>query len=296
MSITIQTKLSNAPFNKSDNVKINVPTFIKWAGGKTQLLSQFEPFIPNDFNSYVEPFIGGGAMFFCMKKNFEPNNIIISDNNEELINVYKTVQNDLEELLVLLQGHKNNHSKEYYYKIRSTLVEDLSLLERAARFLYLNKTCFNGLYRVNSKGLFNVPIGSYKNPNIVNEKNLREANKLLDGVTIKLQPFENSLEDVKPGDFVYFDPPYYPLSKTANFTSYTKNAFLEKEQNKLADVYHKMDQLNCKLMLSNSDTPFIHNLYSSNGYRVEKVQARRMINSNASKRGAIDEVLVMNYE
>jgi len=296
MSITIQTKLSNAPFNKSDNVKINVPTFIKWAGGKTQLLSQFEPFIPNDFNSYVEPFIGGGAMFFCMKKNFEPNNIIISDNNEELINVYKTVQNDLEELLVLLQGHKNNHSKEYYYKIRSTLVEDLSLLERAARFLYLNKTCFNGLYRVNSKGLFNVPIGSYKNPNIVNEKNLREANKSLDGVTIKLQPFENSLEDVKPGDFVYFDPPYYPLSKTANFTSYTKNAFLEEEQNKLADVYHKMDQLNCKLMLSNSDTPFIHNLYSSNGYRVEKVQARRMINSNASKRGAIDEVLVMNYE
>lgn len=279
--------------------KINsggVPTFVKWAGGKTQLLSQFEPFIPNDFNSYVEPFIGSGAMFFCMKKNFEPDNIIISDNNEELINVYKTVQNDLEELLVLLQGHKNNHSKEYYYKIRSTLVEDLSQLERAARFLYLNKTCFNGLYRVNSKGLFNVPIGSYKNPNIVNEKNLREANELLNGVTIKLQPFENSLEDVKRGDFVYFDPPYYPLSKTANFTSYTKNAFLDEEQNKLADVYHKMDQLNCKLMLSNSDTPFIHNLYSDNGYRVEKVQARRMINSNASKRGAIDEVLVMNYE
>lgn len=278
--------------------KINnggVPTFVKWAGGKTQLLSQFEPLIPDDFNSYVEPFIGSGAMFFFMKKNFEPDNIIISDNNEELINVYKMVQNNLEELLVLLQEHKNNHSKEYYYGIRSTLVEELSLLERAARFLYLNKTCFNGLYRVNLKGLFNVPIGSYKNPNIVNEKNLREANELLDGVTIKLQPFEKSLENVKQGDFVYFDPPYYPLSKTANFTSYTKNAFLDEEQNKLADVYHEMDQLDCKLMLSNSDTPFIHNLYSGNGYRVEKVQARRMINSNASKRGAIDEVLVMNY-
>lgn len=279
--------------------KINnggVPTFVKWAGGKTQLLSQFEPLIPDDFNYYVEPFIGSGAMFFFMKKNFEPDNIIISDNNEELINVYKMVQNNLEELLVLLQEHKNNHSKEYYYEIRSTLVEELSLLERAARFLYLNKTCFNGLYRVNSKGLFNVPIGSYKNPNIVNEKNLREANELLDGVTIKLQPFEKSLENVKQGDFVYFDPPYYPLSKTANFTSYTKNAFLDEEQNKLADVYHEMDQLSCKLMLSNSDTPFIHNLYSGNGYRVEKVKARRMINSNASKRGAIDEVLVMNYE
>ena len=278
--------------------KINnggVPTFVKWAGGKTQLLSQFEPLIPDDFNSYVEPFIGSGAMFFFMKKNFEPDNIIISDNNEELINVYKMVQNNLEELLVLLQEHKNNHSKEYYYGIRSTLIEELSLLERAARFLYLNKTCFNGLYRVNLKGLFNVPIGSYKNPNIVNEKNLREANELLDGVTIKLQAFEKSLENVKQGDFVYFDPPYYPLSKTANFTSYTKNAFLDEEQNKLADVYHEMDQLDCKLMLSNSDTPFIHNLYSGNGYRVEKVQARRMINSNASKRGAIDEVLVMNY-
>jgi len=278
--------------------KINnggVPTFVKWAGGKTQLLSQFEPLIPDDFNSYVEPFIGSGAMFFFMKKNFELDNIIISDNNEELINVYKTVQNNIDELFVLLQEHKSNHSKEYYYEIRSTLVEELSPLERAARFLYLNKTCFNGLYRVNSKGLFNVPIGSYKNPNIVNEKNIREANELLDGVTIKLQAFENSLEYVKSGDFVYFDPPYYPLSKTANFTSYTKNAFLDEEQNKLADVYHKMDQLNCKLMLSNSDTPFIHNLYSGNGYRVEKVQARRMINSNASKRGAIDEVLVMNY-
>ena len=278
--------------------KINnsgVPTFVKWAGGKTQLLSQFEPLIPDDFNSYVEPFIGSGAMFFFMKKNFELDNIIISDNNEELINVYKTVQNNLDELFVLLQEHKINHSKEYYYEIRSTLVEELSPLERAARFLYLNKTCFNGLYRVNSKGLFNVPIGSYKNPNIVNEKNLREANELLDGVTIKLQDFENSLEYVKSGDFVYFDPPYYPLSKTANFTSYTKNVFLDEEQNKLADVYHEMDQLDCKLMLSNSDTPFIHNLYSGNGYRVEKVQARRMINSNASKRGAIDEVLVMNY-
>jgi DNA adenine methylase len=278
--------------------KINnsgVPTFVKWAGGKTQLLSQFEPLIPDDFNSYVEPFIGSGAMFFFMKKNFELDNIIISDNNEELINVYKTVQNNLDELFVLLQEHKINHSKEYYYETRSTLVEELSPLERAARFLYLNKTCFNGLYRVNSKGLFNVPIGSYKNPNIVNEKNLREANELLDGVTIKLHDFENSLEYVKSGDFVYFDPPYYPLSKTANFTSYTKNVFLDEEQNKLADVYHEMDQLDCKLMLSNSDTPFIHNLYSGNGYRVKKVQARRMINSNASKRGAIDEVLVMNY-
>jgi len=272
-----------------------VPTFVKWAGGKTQLLGQFKPLFPKNFRGYVEPFVGSGAVFFFIKREFNPEKIVISDNNEELINAYLVVQNHLEKLLELLRLHKENHSKEYYYMVRAMDVANLSPIERAARFLYLNKTCFNGLYRVNSKGQFNVPFGRYKNPNIVNEKTLREANRLLQGVTIKLQPFEKSLEDVEEGDFVYFDPPYYPLSETANFTGYTKETFLDEEQKKLAMVFERMHKKGVKAMLSNSDTSFIKGLYANNGFKIRKVKARRAINCNASKRGEINEIIVMNY-
>lgn len=272
-----------------------VPTFVKWAGGKTQLLKQFKPYFPKGLSGYVEPFVGSGAVFFYIKKKFNPEKIVISDNNEELINVYLTVQNHLEELLESLKIHQKNHSKNYYYKIRAVDTSKLTDVERASRFLYLNKTCFNGLYRVNSKGLFNVPFGKYENPNIVNEETLREANKLLQGVTIKRQSFDESLEDATEGDFVYFDPPYYPLSRTASFTSYTKNPFLDDEQKTLAQVFEKMHQKGVKVMLSNSDTSFIKGLYNNNGYKIETVKARRVINCNASKRGKINEIVVMSY-
>ena len=274
----------------------SVPTFVKWAGGKTQLLDQFKKLFPKEVNGYLEPFVGSGAVFFYIKQKYNLKKVIISDNNEELINAYIVVRDDLEGLIKLLKTHKNRHCKEYYYNIRRIDVNELSDVERAARFLYLNKTCYNGLYRVNSKGKFNVPFGRYKNPNIVNEKNLRKAHKLLQGVTIKLQSFEKVLEDAQGGDFIYFDPPYYPLSKTANFTSYTKNAFLDEEQKKLAEVYRKLDERGCLLMLSNSDTEFIKNLYSYDGLKIHKVKARRAINSKADKRGAINELVILNYE
>ncbi|GCC11086.1 modification methylase DpnIIA [archaeon] len=276
--------------------KINgVPTFVKWAGGKTQLLSQFKPIFPRKFKGYIEPFVGSSAVFFFIKKEFNPEKIVVSDTNEELINAYLVVQNNLEELLGLLKVYKENHSKEYYYGVRALDVVKMSPVERAARFLYLNKTCFNGLYRINSKGQFNVPFGKYKNPNIVNEKTLREANKLLQGVTIKLQSFEKSVDDVDEGDFVYFDPPYHPLSKTANFTSYTKKTFLEEDQRDLALVFEKINQKGVKIMLSNSDTEFVRSLYSNNMFKIQTVKARRVINCNASKRGKINELVVMNY-
>lgn len=273
----------------------SVPTFVKWAGGKTQLLSQFKKFFPEKFKGYLEPFVGSGAVFFYIKQKYTPKKIIISDNNEDLINAYIVVRDHLEELIGLLKKHKRNHSKEYYYKIREMDVDNLSNVEKAARFLYLNKTCYNGLYRVNSKGKFNVPFGRYKKPNIVNEENLKRAHKLLQGVEIKHQSYEKVLDDAEVEDFIYFDPPYYPLSKTSNFVGYTKEVFLEDEQMKLARVYKKLDRKGCLVMLSNSNTEFIKKLYSYDGFKIFKVKARRAINSDARKRGPIDELVILNY-
>ncbi len=270
-----------------------VPTFVKWAGGKTQLLEQFKPYFPEEINRYIEPFVGGGAVFFYVKKRFGPKEVILSDNVEELVNCYVVVRDNVDELVELLKVHKSRHSKDYYYKIRAMDVVDLDNVERAGRFLYLNKTCYNGLYRVNSKGMFNVPMGRYKNPSILMEEKLREANSLLQGVTVKHQDFGCVLDDARKGDFVYFDPPYYPLTDTAYFTSYTPHNFLEEEQTRLADVYRKLDNKGCQVMESNSDTVLINDLYG--GFRVEAAKARRMINSDATKRGAINEVLILNY-
>ncbi len=189
---------------------------------------------------------------------------------------------------------KQLHSKETYYKIREEDPKLLSPLTRASRFIYLNKTCFNGLYRVNSKGGFNVPMGSYKNPSIVQEKELREISKLLQNVEIKVMRFDGILNITKQGDFCYFDPPYYPLKKGQSFTTYTKEVFLEKEQEKLKEVFEKLDKKGCKVMLSNSDTKFIKNLYKN--YPVKFVNANRMINCDGKGRGKIKEVVVRNYE
>jgi DNA adenine methylase len=295
MSATLQKKLfAGLPVEVNDEDRaVNIPTFIKWAGGKTQLLSQFKTLFPKKFDRYLEPFLGSGAVFFYMKKMYRQKEIILSDNNRELINCYEIVQNELEVLIKLLQEHRKNHSKDYYYSLRAMETSNLSKIESAARFIYLNKTCFNGLYRVNSRGKFNVPIGSYKNPSIYDERILREANNLLQGVNFLVMPFENVLDLVESDDFIYFDPPYHPLSTTSSFTSYTSESFSKEDQIRLAKVYAELDKKGCSLMLSNSYSEFILDLYKD--YNIKIVNAKRMINSNGQKRGAISEAVILNY-
>ena len=279
-----------------DDMCSKIPSFVKWAGGKKQLLEQFEPLFPKQFNRYFEPFLGGGAVFFYVLQKFKPKEVIISDINEELINAYEVVKTDVERLIVELKQHKEYHlaeGKKYYLTIRATNPSDLPNLERAARFIYLNKTCFNGLYRVNSKGKFNVPMGAYKNPDIVQEDKLRLASKLLKNVTIKTMSFEKVLGFAKKGDFIYFDPPYYPLKNKKSFTTYTKDSFMENEQELLADVFKKLDKRGCFLMLSNSDTEFVKDLYKE--YTIHFVRAARMINCDGKNRGKINEIVVTNY-
>jgi len=272
-----------------------VPTFLKWAGGKTQLLHIFEGFVPKDFNRYLEPFLGSGAVFFFVKQKYGNKEFILSDKNEELINCFKVVRDNVEELVALLEEYKKKHSQEYYYKVRDIDTKTLSTTESAARFVYLNKTCFNGLYRVNTQGKFNVPIGKYKNPGILNERNLRRASKLLQGVTLKTMSFEGITDIASAGDFVYLDPPYYSTSQTSNFTGYTKDSFSDEDQEKVRDVFKQLDEKGCLVMLSNSNHEFIRSLYDGNGYNINIVDARRMINCNAEKRGAVEEIVVLNY-
>lgn len=266
--------------------KIKPP--IKWAGGKTQLLSQLRPLFPKGFNLYLEPFVGGGAVFF----DLQPDRAVLIDSNYDLINFYQVVKNNLEELLRDLKKHKN--SKEYYYKIRSLDPDQMDSIERASRFLYLNKTCFNGLWRVNKRGKFNVPFGRYKNPNYGDKENLSLVNIALQNAEIICDDFSTVMEYTVPGAFVYLDPPYHPLSSTANFTSYTKDSFGEEDQRRLAKVFRELDAKNCNVMLSNSDTKFIRGLYKD--YDIRVVFARRMINSKGTKRGPIKELVVRNYE
>lgn len=271
--------------------------FVKWVGGKRQLLKQFRNlglYPPSKFdisrNTYHEPFVGGGAVFFDLL----PKKAFLSDLNNELVVTYNVIKNDVENLIRSLKKHKLG--KEYFLKIRAQKPEKLSDLDIATRFVYLNRTCFNGMYRVNSKGGFNVPFGKYSNPLICDENNLRKASKALKNVEIKKQDYKEVLKKAKKGDFVYFDPPYYPVSKTASFTSYTSEVFLDKEQIELRDTFVELHKRGCFVMLSNSDTPLINKIYSkSKGLRITKVQAGRAINSDASKRGKITEVLVTNY-
>jgi len=271
--------------------------FVKWVGGKRQLLKQFRLmnlYPPEKFDikygRYFEPFIGGGAVFFDLL----PEKAFLSDLNNELVITYNVIKNDVENLIKSLKKHKLD--KEYFLKIRSQNPEKLSDTNTASRFIYLNRTCFNGMYRVNSKGGFNVPFGKYTNPLICDEVNLRKVSKALQNVEIKKQDYKEVLKKARKGDFIYFDPPYYPVSKTASFTSYTKEAFLDKEQTELRDTFAELHKRGCFVMLSNSDTPFINKIYSEiKGVRITKVQAGRAINSDASKRGKITEVLVTNY-
>jgi len=270
-----------------------IPTFVKWAGGKKQLLKQFNKFFPEKIERFYDIFVGGGAVAFYVIQKYKPQEVFISDNNKELIDTYEVIRDDLEELIKILKEHKKKHNKEYFYKVREQKPESLSKVERTGRFIYLNKSCFNGLYRVNSKGEFNVPIGSSKNPAILPEEDLRLISKLLKNVTIKHMSFEEILQYAKKGDFIYLDPPYYPLKKQS-FTTYTTGKFLEEKQKKLAEVFRELNKRGCKLMLSNSDTDFIKNLYK--GYYIHIVKASRMINCIGEKRGKINELVVLNYK
>lgn len=277
-------------------MSVEIPKFLKWAGGKTQLVNQYKPLFPKKFNRYIEPFLGSGAIFFYIIQNYEPSEIILSDINKELIDTYNIIKDDVERLIVELKQHKEYHTnegKKYYLTIRGVDSKKLPKLERAARFIYLNKTCFNGLYRVNSKGKFNVPMGSYKNPDIIQEEKLRKVSELLQNVKIKSMSFEKVVSLAKKEDFVYLDPPYYPLKKGQSFTTYSKDNFLEEEQRNLLDAYNKLHKKGCYIMESNSDTDFIKELYSN--YNIHYVQATRMINCNGDKRGKINELVITNY-
>lgn len=275
-------------------VRVDNPAFIKWAGGKTQLLKQFVDFYPQEFNRYFEVFLGSGAVFFNIKRRLNPSQSFLFDINEDLINTFKAVRDKVNELIPILKEHRDkDNNREYFIEQRQRFNTMKSGLEKAAIFIYLNKTCFNGLYRVNSEGKFNVPFGKYKKPAILQEHKLRMASELLQGTELTVADFTAALNHAKEGDFVYLDPPYFPLTKTASFTSYQKGAFLENEQRRLADKFKALDKNGCLLMLSNSDTPFIRELYQD--YKIYTVKARRAINCVGSKRGKINEVVITNY-
>lgn len=272
--------------------------FVKWVGGKRQLLKQFKElglYPPHDFDplkaTYYEPFVGGGAVFLDLL----PEKAILSDMNSELVITYNVIKNDVKNLIKTLKKYKYN--KEFFLKIRAQKIEKLTDLKIAARFIYLNRTCFNGMYRVNSQGQFNVPFGKYTNPLICDENNLLKLSKTLKNTKILHADYKHVLKKAKKGDFIYFDPPYYPVNKTSSFTSYTKESFLEKEQEELRETFVELHKRGCFVMLSNSDTPFINKLYSGidKKIKVNKIDANRMINSKASKRGKIKEVLIINY-
>ena len=274
-----------------EKLKEETYPIVKWVGGKRQLMFELIKNMPEDYNRYFEPFIGGGALFFYL----QPDNAYISDMNEELINLYQVVRDNVDELITDLQKH--NISKEYFMEIRNIdrteKYQDWSDVKKASRFIYLNRTCFNGMYRVNSKGEFNVPFGHYKNPRILDENNLINCSNLLRRTEIKHADFSEILKKVKKGDFVYFDPPYVPLSETSSFTSYTKDGFDIDMQFKLRDVCDELDSMGVKFLLSNSDTKLVNELYEN--YNIKKVFASRQINANADGRGKITEVLVRNY-
>lgn len=264
---------------------------IKWVGGKTRLLGELNQRMPTSFGRYFEPFMGGGALFF--KTN--PAQAVLGDHNADLINLYRCVAWDVDKVARKLSAHKRNHCEDYYYKIRERWNERSarqSDIDRAAQFLYMNKTCFNGLYRVNSKGKFNVPMGRYVNPAIYDLAGLRAASAALQKAELYTGHYSQVVDQAKAGDFVYFDPPYHPLTSTANFTSYTAGSFTEDDQRQLVAVANDLADKGCAVLLSNSDTPFIREIYR--GWKVDRVLCGRSINSKASARGAVAEVMIYN--
>lgn len=304
------------------NFSVAPKPYLKWAGGKTQLIKQISKFLPEELNSgsikrYVEPFIGGGALFFLLAYNCQIEELFISDINVDLVLTYKTIQNKVDDLIELLLDIENtylslnkNKKSEYFYQVRKNfnyrrnqidlLKYNLEWVERAAQVIFLNKTCFNGLFRVNSKGDFNVPIGKYKKPSLCNPENLKAVAKILQRTEIVQGDFSKCETFIDCNTFVYFDPPYRPISNTSNFTSYSHQTFDDLEQLRLRNFFKKLDKKGALLLLSNSDPKnqnieddFFEKLYAD--YRIERVKASRYINSNSSKRNPINELLIMNY-
>jgi DNA adenine methylase len=272
--------------------------FLKWVGGKGQLLGPLIELVDRagEFGRYHEPFVGGGALFFelvrtnRLRKNAKQ--AYLSDNNERLVNAYRCVQQDVDQVIAHLLRHRDLHSEKYYYAVRDAVPDDC--YERAARIIYLNKTCYNGLFRENSRGIFNVPFGRYKNPAICDEVNLRAAALALTRAKVSVRSFESVVDHAQPGDLVYFDPPYHPLSKTASFTAYDRGGFGSEEQKRLAEVARALHAKGVKFILSNSMTDFIRELYDSD-FTVDSVDATRAVNSRADRRGKIAEALVRNF-
>lgn len=272
--------------------------FVKWAGGKKQLLDKLHSLMPKTYNRYFEPFIGGGALLFSVA----PKDFVINDFNSELIQAYFcfTNETDFKKLLEALDFHQMHHSEEHYYDVRNMDKKSdflfLPIYERAARMIYLNKSCFNGLYRVNSKGYFNVPSGRKKTVNCYEQENLKEISTFFSSSKFKIfnGDFQDAISEVKAGDFVYFDPPYDTWESKDSFTSYAKNPFGKEEQKRLANVYKELSEKGAYVMLSNHNTEFIRELYKE--FNIHVVEAKRMINSKASGRGNVEEVIITNYE
>lgn len=286
--------------------------FIKWVGGKTQLLEEIREKYPSEIEKYCEPFVGGGAVLFDILSKFKPSQILINDINKELINTYSQIKNNCEEMIsqlseiqAIYKNHSVEENKEFFYEKRARYNElkvngnDAENLEKAVLFIFLNKTCFNGLYRVNSKGLFNVPFNSAKNPLLCDEENLRACSKLLQSVEMKVGDYKECKSFIDDKTFVYIDPPYRPLTQTAAFTSYSENGFTDKEQIELGNFITEISNNGAMVLASNSDPKnanendnFFDDLYSQ--FKIKRVSASRMINSKAKKRGAINELLISN--
>ena len=307
----------------SNEGNFHAKPFLKWAGGKTQLLDEFNKRLPPKIKGskvikrYIEPFLGGGAMFFFLNRKYHLKESFLFDVNPELVMAYQVIQKDHKVLLDKLNEIKHKYlqksedmRKEYYYQIRDSYNKQLKnvnyssfneeMVERVTHLIFLNKTCFNGLFRQNKKGEFNVPFGRYKNPSIYDEENIINISKALKNTEIFWGDFTSSRKYIKKNSFVYFDPPYRPLNRTSSFTGYSKNGFFDCDQIRLAHFFKKMDDNGAYLMLSNSDPKnkdvndsFFDDLYKS--YNIERIPAKRHINSNASKRGEINELIITNY-
>ena len=291
--------------------------FVKWAGGKGSLIPQLNNFYPYELKNgiierYIEPFVGGGAVLIDILQKYDVQEAYAFDINIDLINSYNVIKNDVEDLITNLKQMETEYlqleqeeRKNCFYNKRDeynnyTLEENEHSIQRAAQFIYLNRTCFNGLYRVNKAGKFNVPMGSHKNPTICDEENLRNLSKLIQNVQFQYGDYKRSMEYVTENTFVYFDPPYRPLNVTSGFTSYTKEDFNDENQKELAEFYRELNEQNAKLMLSNSnpkntnkEDTFFDNIYQ--GFNIDEIYASRMINANSKGRGKISEILVTNY-
>ncbi|NWJ99080.1 DNA adenine methylase [Marine Group I thaumarchaeote] len=272
--------------------------FVKWAGGKRQLLHELERNYPKKFGTYFEPFLGGGAVMFNLLAKHPDMKCHVSDLNSDLILTYVAIRDKVTEVIESLENHSKKYQKNtnfYYYHVRES--EPTSQIEKVSKLIFLNKTCFNGLYRVNRKGKFNVPLGRYTNPNIVNKENLLTASRILQSSNLEFfcRDFETILHDIKKGDFVYFDPPYQPVSNTANFTSYTNRNFTDDDLERLVNLAEKLDSIGCKVLLSNSKSKKVENSFSSSKWKIKEIQVNRAINSDSKKRTGHSEILVKNY-